>query len=223
MSKITLSKEYLQDRFIHKKWSYFQIYQETGWSKATINKALGDFGLRRKRSKLNLNNQLFGKLTVLKRAPNKRKSTYWHCKCVCGNFITVMTGNLMSGNTSSCGCINHLKGAKNACWKGEGLLGGRYWNIMRSNASKRGIHFNLQISEAWALFEKQKARCALTNLPLILSNDNSRTASLDRIDSSLGYIKRNIQWVHKDVNKAKNTFSQQKFIDMCKAVTSHHS
>jgi len=44
------------------------------------------------------------------------------------------------------------------------------------------------------------------------------TASFDRIDSSTGYEKGNIQWVHVMVNMCKNKYSQDRFVEMCKAV-----
>jgi len=47
------------------------------------------------------------------------------------------------------------------------------------------------------------------------------TASVDRIDSSIGYVMGNIQWVHKDINKMKSDFSQELFIAWCGLVASH--
>ncbi len=48
---------------------------------------------------------------------------------------------------------------------------------------------------------------------------NSETsASLDRIDSSLGYIEENVQWVHKDVNMMKRIYDNNYFIKMCKLI-----
>lgn len=44
------------------------------------------------------------------------------------------------------------------------------------------------------------------------------TASLDRIDSSKPYIIDNIQWVHKDINFMKRTYSHDYFIKLCKLV-----
>ena len=38
-------------------------------------------------------------------------------------------------------------------------------------------------------------------------------ASLDRIDSSIGYTLDNIQWLHNDVNISKWEFSVDKFVD----------
>ena len=45
------------------------------------------------------------------------------------------------------------------------------------------------------------------------------TASLDRIDSNLGYVKGNVQWVHKHINVMKNIFNQDMFIFLCNQVT----
>jgi hypothetical protein len=45
------------------------------------------------------------------------------------------------------------------------------------------------------------------------------TASLDRIDSKLGYNINNIQWVHKDVNTIKWDLSHDKFIEICQIIT----
>lgn len=53
----------------------------------------------------------FGKLVVIKPIYNekkvKRRGALWLCQCDCGNQITAHTGNLMSGNTKSCGCLIH--------------------------------------------------------------------------------------------------------------------
>lgn len=44
------------------------------------------------------------------------------------------------------------------------------------------------------------------------------TASLDRIDSSRGYVEGNVQWVHKDVNFMKQALSQERFVELCTLV-----
>jgi hypothetical protein len=49
------------------------------------------------------------------------------------------------------------------------------------------------------------------------------TASLDRKDSTLGYIKGNLQWVHKDVNMAKGLMTQESFIKMCTIIVNYNS
>lgn len=47
-------------------------------------------------------------------------------------------------------------------------------------------------------------------------------ASIDRIDSNLGYVRNNIQWVLKDINKMKNDFDQSHFIELCSKVSKLH-
>ena len=53
------------------------------------------------------------------------------------------------------------------------------------------------------------------------SKSKDRTASIDRIDSSAGYVAGNIQFVHKHINKMKNNLDEQCFIEMCKLVAFH--
>jgi len=79
------------------------------------------------------------------------------------------------------------------------------------------------------LFIKQNKKCALTGLDIKFGVRNDKitgtyeetTASLDRIDSSKGYVKGNIQWVHKDINIMKNDFNVDKFKKLCKMVISY--
>lgn len=58
------------------------------------------------RARLNdLTGKVFGKLTVIERSENScRGRATWKCVCACGNTSIVLSGNLVSGNTGSCGC-----------------------------------------------------------------------------------------------------------------------
>lgn len=56
----------------------------------------------------NLVGQKFNRLTVLYRE-GKTSPIQWHCKCDCGNEVNVRAGNLTSGNTKSCGCLQKEK------------------------------------------------------------------------------------------------------------------
>lgn len=51
--------------------------------------------------------QKFGRLTAV-RPTGERKRGYvvWECRCDCGNTKSVLRGNLVSGNTKSCGCLS---------------------------------------------------------------------------------------------------------------------
>lgn len=56
-----------------------------------------------------LTGKVFNRLTVLDRDLTKPtghgKSSYWNCKCQCGNIISVSYSNLTNGTTQSCGCL----------------------------------------------------------------------------------------------------------------------
>jgi hypothetical protein len=47
------------------------------------------------------------------------------------------------------------------------------------------------------------------------------TASLDRIDSSKGYIEGNLQWVHKNINMLKGNMLDNTFIEWCHKISKH--
>ena len=70
------------------------------------------------------------------------------------------------------------------------------------------------------LFLSQNNRCALSNRPLVFNFQRNRglehTASLDRIDSSKGYIPGNIQFISAICNYAKNDLSHEEMIVFCK-------
>jgi hypothetical protein len=65
------------------------------------------------RKLIDLTGQHFGRLTVVRRAPNKGIRTMWECLCIGphnppGDRITVVQGlHLKSGDTKSCGCLHN--------------------------------------------------------------------------------------------------------------------
>ena len=60
------------------------------------------------KNKIDLTGQRFGKLVALQPIYSKEKDkhTKWICKCDCGNTVEVDMGNLRSGKSQSCGCVN---------------------------------------------------------------------------------------------------------------------
>lgn len=56
-----------------------------------------------------LSGQKFDHLTVIKRVedhvfPSGQRQVQYLCKCDCGNEVKVISRNLITGNTKSCGC-----------------------------------------------------------------------------------------------------------------------
>ena len=78
---------------------------------------------------IDLTNQKFGKLTVIKKTENpnsKKKRTYWLCICDCGESSIVDTSSLKSGKTNQC-----WKCAHNATGKARrvDLTGKKYGHL----------------------------------------------------------------------------------------------
>lgn len=112
-------------------------------------------------------------------------------------------------------------------YRGHRELSGTFWSHIRRQAEGRSLPFQITIQEAWELFEQQGRRCALTGVPLAMAASSAdlmagrRTASLDRIDSQLGYVSGNVQWVHALLNVMKGELPQSEFVQICADVVKH--
>jgi hypothetical protein len=79
-----------------------------------------------------------------------------------------------------------------------------------------------------AQWEKQNGICPYTGWNLV-NVETSRQkldkspnkASLDRSESSIGYVPGNIQFVAMMANFAKNNFSSAQLVEFCRAVTAN--
>ena len=179
---------------------------------------------------IDLTGKQFAHLTVLIRAgSNRQGSVTWLCKCQCGKEKVVSSDHLTRKKSSvkSCGCKAIKSGPRHSQWTGYGLISGNWWynHILRERKQTRRpkIPVTVTIQEAWNLYLTQEGKCALSGQPINISNTwKYSTASIDRINSSKGYELDNIQWVHKDINFMKRTYSQEYFIQMCHHVTSTH-
>lgn len=58
-------------------------------------------------AKLNLEGRSFHRLRVVGCAPSRSGMSQWVCECKCGNSVVVAGKSLVSGNTKSCGCLQH--------------------------------------------------------------------------------------------------------------------
>ena len=180
----------------------------------------------------NKNTKLLGKkfhrLTVLecvntKDAPkNKKLKKYWRCLCECGNKTIVSTENLNNGNTKSCGCLMMEK-ANGIHYSERNEELDRFRPLLNKIKAGRGKikGFNLTLKYINELWNKQEGKCPFLGIKLIPSNwdhisDPIRTASLDRIDSSKGYVEGNVMFVSMMINYAKNKYKLEELIDFLK-------
>lgn len=167
----------------------------------------------------------FGKLTPIQLLDERKNNNrYWLCKCECGNIKEIRAAHLLKGYSKSCGCSWHNKNKNNFNWKGYEDIPMDFFNSIKRGAESRNIEFNITIEYLWEVFIKQNKQCALSGVNLYFSDirknkNKKRTVSVDRINSSVGYIEGNIQWVHKTVNIMKNKLSNEEFIDFCKKIS----
>ena len=85
------------------------------------------------------------------------------------------------------------------------------------------------MEDLWELWESQQGICPYTGWKMVLPETSSqynreanvrdpKRASLDRIDSSKGYIKGNVQFVCHMANVAKNDYTHDQMIEFCRAI-----
>lgn len=109
-------------------------------------------------------------------------------------------------------------------FKSYGKIIGSVISHALAGAEQRGLECPLlDGSEESMIYLNDIARdrCALSGRPLMYKKyprDTAATASLDRIDSSKGYIKGNLQWIHKDVNRMKSHMSDKSFVAFCREI-----
>lgn len=152
--------------------------------------------------------------------------TTWLCKCDCGSDPKwVPKDRLFRENSQGCyDCRGkRTSGKNNVNWSGYESISGTMFNHIKQSAKARDIDFKIDIKYLDELWIKSVGKCALSSMDITLKNSLSGTASLDRIDSSKGYVKGNVQWVHKNVNIMKRALSQDEFINICRLVADNWS
>lgn len=167
----------------------------------------------------------FNKLTVIKKLDTKRYDLYeYECLCDCGNKKILTSYDVRSGRYVSCGCVSKLLGRNHPTWRGYEDISLLFFNSIKSSAIKRNIDFKITIEYLWNLFILQNKKCALSGTDLILNGYKAKgNASVDRINSDVGYVEGNVQWVYKDINIMKNGYSNNYFIHMCKIVSDNNN
>jgi hypothetical protein len=93
-------------------------------------------------------------------------------------------------------------------------------NRARENARRKGCEFNLQKSDIII-----PTHCPYLGIELTYNKKDGKQDnyfSIDRIDSSKGYIKGNVQIISKLANTMKNNATIDQLIDFCKGVIRLH-
>ena len=162
---------------------------------------------------------VYGKWKVLSLFKIDERNYAYNCECKCGNTAQIRRGNIG---------IHYQPPCKN-CDRGQKISKSNLdyvWKKILWCAQSRKLDINIDLPYILFLLDKQKNICALSgmqiNLEHMATKKRNNTASLDRIDSSKGYIEGNVQWVHKHINMMKQDYTTREFINYCKLVVNYN-
>lgn len=152
-------------------------------------------------------------------------------ECVCGTRKTVQLGNILSGNSRSCGKFNcpgaAKKQARAAARSRPDTNRNMCYASYRHHARKRGLVFELTIEEFRELTQSDCLYCGQPPSNVYcLKHKNGKPrcgaayiyGGIDRLDSKEGYRTGNVVPCCRQCNVAKNTLTQVNFADWVRRV-----
>lgn len=144
-----------------------------------------------------LSGMVFGRLTVLEFAGcTKHRLSKWKCSCTCGNEVVVISGNLKSGTTTSCGChrvevqkitsVTHgMTNTKEyTCWQDVLKRCKRDYGKSKANYTDRGITVHSDFQESFMKFYEE-----IGTIP-----PEDEKWMVGRIDNNGDYTYGNLRW-----------------------------
>lgn len=161
------------------------------------------------RKKLDLTNERYGRLVVVKEADpyvnsKNEKRRQWECICDCGNVTVVQQANLRRGNTKSCGCLSLEMATKH---EGKGTRLYNIWRGMRSRVKessrehKKYYDKGVKVCDEWEDFAEFKKWS--------LDNGYTDDLTIDRIDANKDYQPDNCRWVTMSVQNYNKTLDHR--------------
>jgi hypothetical protein len=175
-----------------------------------------------------VSNRNFGGVTVLARLEDKifakSKTSLWLVRCnSCQKTYELQSSHAVKNKygCSECNYRNARSGSNHYKWTGGKTVPGLFLSQLLSklNRGSRTLDCTITIHDLELQWEKQDGLCAYSGIQLQFgSNSTEQTASLDRIDSSKGYIKENIQFVHKDINLMKWNLTEERFLELIEKI-----
>lgn len=93
------------------------------------------------------------------------------------------------------------------------------FSTLLRKCKSRGKDFDLSLEILAKVWDAQGGRCALSNIPLDLNSTSYvYMPSVDRIDSSIGYVESNIQFVSCSLNLAKSSMSNDDALELIRVI-----
>lgn len=174
-------------------------------------------------------------INIYKENLKDKNRTMADVRCDCGEVFSKLLTLIKLNRIKQCKkCSNKIKKEKFSQYIIEHSYteSNRYMGYMelpksifcqyKANAARRNIDFNITIEYMYHLYEKQNKKCFFTDIELSF-NPKNNNASLDRINSTIGYVEGNLIWVYKPLNTMKRSLSIDEFIKYCCLIAKHNN
>lgn len=152
----------------------------------------------------------------------------WLWECDCGNVVECSSYSVRANNRKSCGCLKVEKVSKILSERSRKRVNESCKNTLyltlRASAKKRALLFELDKGHVDTITQQNCYYCGgdPSNKMTVRYNDDVLLYNgLDRVDSSIGYTKKNVVPCCKLCNQAKNNLTKQEFFDWVKRVHNH--
>lgn len=161
---------------------------------------------------IDMTGQKFGRLTVLRpyECQIKYKDTYWLCECECGTWKVISRGQLMAGETNSCGCLRKEK-LQNDRHRNKKLY--QAWQDMKQrcyNPKNEYYHRyggrGITVCNEWLADYKPFYEWAM-------SHGYKEGLSIDRINNDAGYSPENCRWASPSEQTDNRAVTRKIIID----------
>ena len=174
----------------------------------------------------------YGRLVVTEyKGKDHRYKHLWLCKCDCGNEKIVVSDNLSSGKSNSCGCLRidtlNSSGQQFVPNKDrEVILLNRQYHSIKKRSKHLGFKEVINFDVFRKIVKSPCVYCGLEYSKEIVDKNNKKVKpphilkcnGIDRVDSSLGYMEENSVSCCKYCNFAKHTMSRDDFLKWVKKV-----
>ena len=159
--------------------------------------------------RLDLRGKRFGRLVVANEARTPSGRAAWRCACDCGNESVVMTNNLTSGHSQSCGCGNREAIVKTCTTHGE--QNGRrktveyntWWGMISRCRYPSVYAYPWYGGKGIKVCDRWLGRDGLSNFIEDMGRRPGDGWSIDRIDSDGDYEPTNCRWLPMSENLAR--------------------